>query len=103
MQEKAPKRVLGLDKVIAFTYSPAKDFDPKQLRSVTFFGPSKPEDWQYWQARGVVTGVGHTWFDLLRSPLDKAVDNLVDQSFGGNPQARGHDRRVRLRLWRGHG
>ena len=80
------KKVLGLDKVIAFTYGPAKDFDPKQLRSVTFFGPSKPEDWQYWQARGVVTGVGHTWFDLLRSPLDKAVDNLVGQNYGGNPR-----------------
>jgi len=80
------KRVLGLDKVIAFTYGPAKDFDPKQLRSVTFFGPSKPQDWQYWQARGVVTGVGHTWFDLLRSPLDKAVDNLAGQNYGGNPR-----------------
>jgi hypothetical protein len=72
--------------VIAFTYSPTKDFDARQLRSVTFFGPSKPEDWQYWRARGVVMGVAHTWFDLLRSPLEKAVDNLVAQNYGGNPQ-----------------
>jgi hypothetical protein len=72
--------------VIAFTYSPGKDFDPKQLRSVTLFGPSKPEDWQYWRARGVVMGVGHTWYDLLRSPVEKAVDNLVVQNYGGNPQ-----------------
>jgi hypothetical protein len=72
--------------VIAFTYSPPKDFDPKQLRSVTFFGPTKPEDWQYWQGRGVVMGVGHTWYDLLRSPVEKAVDNLVGQNYGGNPR-----------------
>ena len=82
----AHTNVLGLDRVIAFTYSPGKDFDPKQLRSVTLFGPSKPEDWQYWRARGVVMGVGHTWYDLLRSPIEKAVDNLVVQNYGGNPQ-----------------
>jgi hypothetical protein len=82
----AQTKVLGLDRVIAFTYSPGKDFDPKQLRSVTLFGPSKAEDWQYWRARGVVMGVGHTWYDLLRSPLEKAVDNLVVQNYGGNPQ-----------------
>ena len=32
-------KVLGLDKVIAFTYIPSKDFDLKQLHSVTFVGP----------------------------------------------------------------
>ena len=78
-------KVLGLDKVIAFTYSP-KNFDPKQLHSVTFVGPTKPEDWQYWRTRGVVMGVGHTWFDLLRSPVEKAVGNLVSQNYGGNPR-----------------
>ncbi|MGA3164772.1 MAG: hypothetical protein ABSF14_01500 [Terriglobia bacterium] len=82
----AETKVVGLSKVIAFTYSPAKDFDPKQLRSVTFIGPKSPEEWQYWRARGVVMGVGHTWFDLLRSPLEKAVENLVSQDYGGNPQ-----------------
>ena len=82
----AKTKVLGLNKVIAFTYSPAKDFDPKQLHSVTFVGPVGAGDWKYWRSRGVVTGVGHTWFDLLRSPLDKAVDNLTGQDYGGNPQ-----------------
>jgi hypothetical protein len=82
----AKKKVLGLDQVIAFTYSPSKNFDPKLLRSMTLFGPTNPADWQYWQARGVVLAVGHTWFDLLRSPLDKAVENLVNQDFGGNPR-----------------
>ena len=28
-------KVLGLDRVIAFTFIPTKDFDPKQLHSVT--------------------------------------------------------------------
>jgi len=81
----ASPKVLGLDKVIAFTYSPGKDFDPKQLRSVTLIGPGKPQDWQYWQARGVVLGVGHTWFDLLHPPLEQGVENLLSQDFGGNP------------------
>jgi hypothetical protein len=84
--EGAETKVLGLDKVIAFTYSPTKDFDPKQLHSVTFMGPTKPEDWQYWRTRGVVMGVAHNWFDLLRSPIEKAVDNLVGQNYGGNPR-----------------
>jgi len=81
----ASAKVLGLEKVIAFTYSPAKDFDAKQLRSVTLIGPAKPQDWQYWQARGVVTGVGHTWFDLLHVPLEQGVENLLSQDFGANP------------------
>jgi hypothetical protein len=80
----AETQVLGLNKVFAFTYSP-KNFDLKQLHSATFIGPVNPGDWKDWQARGVVTGVGHTWYDLLRSPLDKAVDNLTGQDYGGNP------------------
>jgi len=82
----AKTKVLGLNKVIAFTYSPTKDFDPKQLHSVTLVGPVGAGDWKYWRSRGVVMGVGHTWFDLLRSPIEKAVDNLVGQDDGGNPQ-----------------
>ena len=79
-------KVLGLDKVIAFTYIPTKDFDPKQLRSVTLLGPTNADAWQYWRTRKVVTGVGHTWMDLLRSPIDKAVQNLVSMNYGGNPR-----------------
>jgi hypothetical protein len=81
----AKTKVLGLKKIIAFAYSPGNDFDPKQLRSVTFLGPVGPADWRYWEARGVVTGIGHTWFDLLRSPIEKAVDILSAQDYGGNP------------------
>ncbi len=82
----AKTKVLGLNKVIAFTYSPTKDFDLKQLHSVTLMGPAAPTGWKYWRPRGVVTGVGHGWSDLLRSPIDKAVENLVGQDYGGNPQ-----------------
>jgi len=81
----ARTKVLGLNRVIAFIYSPGKDFDPKQLHSVTLIGPLNPGDWKYWQSRGVVAGVGHTWYDLLRSPIEKAVDILVGQDYGGNP------------------
>jgi len=82
----AKTKVLGLNKVIAFTYSPSKNFDPKQLHSVTLVGPVSAGDWKYWRPRGVVMGVGHTWFDLLRSPIDKAVDILAGQDYAGNPQ-----------------
>lgn len=82
----AKTKVLGLNKVIAFTYSPSKSFDSKQLHSVTLVGPVGVGDWKYWRPRGVVMGVGHTWFDLLRSPIDKAVDILTGQDYAGNPQ-----------------
>ena len=82
----AKTKVLGLNRVFAFTYSPAKDFDLKQLHSVTLVGPVNAADWKYWQSRGVVAAVAHTWFDLLRSPIDKAVDNLLGQDYGGNPR-----------------
>jgi hypothetical protein len=78
-------RVLGQDKVIAFTYI-KKDYDPKRLRSVTFVEPTQPADWRALQARGVVAGIGHTWFDLLRNPPDKAVDILLALDYGGNPK-----------------
>ena len=84
--QNPPTKVLGLDKVIAFTYGPSKDFDPKQLHSATLVGPVGTSDWKYWRPRGVMSGLGHTWYDLLRSPLDKAVDSLTGQDYGGNPQ-----------------
>ena len=80
---ESPVTVPGLSKVFAFTYISAKDFDRKQLHSVTLIGPVGTEDWKYWRARGVVPAAMHTWFDLLRSPVDKAVENLTRQDFGG--------------------
>jgi hypothetical protein len=80
-----PPKVLGLERVIAFTYI-NKNYDPKQLRSATFVEPTGPKDWQSWASRGVVAGVGHTWFDLLRNPVEKAVDILVKLDYGGNPK-----------------
>ncbi len=80
----AKAEVLGLKQVIAFTYSP-KGVDLKQFHSATLIGPVGPSDWKEWQPRGVVTGVGHGWFDLLRSPIEKAVDNMIKQDLGGNP------------------
>ncbi len=80
----AKSRVLGLNQVIAFTYSP-KGAGLKQFHSATLIGPVGPGDWKQWQPRGVVTGIGHTWFDLLRSPIEKAVDNIITLDVGGNP------------------
>ena len=82
-----PTKVFGLDRVVAFTYLGGKgEYDPKQLRSVTFIEPTAPKDWPYWASRGVTTAVGHTWFDLLRNPVDKAVGILVSGDYGGNPK-----------------
>jgi len=77
-------KVLGLDRVIAFNYI-RKGFDPKRLRSVTFTEPTRPGDWREWQSRGVVAAIGHTWFDLLRNPAEKAVEILCGLDYGGNP------------------
>jgi hypothetical protein len=85
LRAEPPHKVLGLDRVIAFTYLPA-NYNPKQLRSATFIEPTGPKDWQDWKARGVVVAVGHTWFDLLRNPADKAVDILTHLDYGGNPR-----------------
>ena len=80
-----PKKIFGLDRVIAFAYIGGK-YDPKQLRSVTFIEPTQPKDWPYWSSRGVVAGIGHTWFDLLRNPVEKSVDILTQLDYGGNPK-----------------
>ena len=77
-------KVLGLNKVIFFAEAQIHS-DPKQLHSVTFVGPTASDDWKYWQSRGVVVGISHTWFDLLRSPIDQAVENLTSLNYGGNP------------------
>ncbi len=44
-------KVLGLKQVIAFTYSPTKYLDIKQLHSATLVGPVAPGEWKYWQAK----------------------------------------------------
>ncbi len=85
LRAEPPRKVLGLDRVIAFTYLP-KDCNPKQLRSATFIEPTAPKDWKDLKARGVVAAVGHTWFDLLRNPADKAVEILTHLDYGGNPR-----------------
>ena len=33
-----------------------------------------------------MAGIGHTWFDLLRNPVDKAVEKLTKADYGGNPR-----------------
>ena len=59
-------KVLGLNKVIAFTYTP-HGYDPKQLHSVTLVGPVAASEWKYWQGRGVLAGAMHqAWTELLR-------------------------------------
>ena len=53
-----PKKPLGLDKVIAFTYLTATfnetktNYNVKQIRSATLVEPVEPTDWRYWSSRG---------------------------------------------------
>ncbi|MGD2245428.1 MAG: hypothetical protein PVI11_02655 [Candidatus Aminicenantes bacterium] len=80
---KVREEILGQERIIAFTY--IGEYDPKELRSLTFFAPARPGDRTYWRKRGVVPAVGQTWYDLLKSPVDKAVDILINLDYGGDP------------------
>lgn len=77
------QKVLDQDRIIAFTYLTD---NPKKLHSLTFLAPSSPTEWKYWRNRGVIPAVGQTWYDLLESPVEKAVDLLVNLDYGGNPE-----------------
>ena len=76
-------KVLGQDRIIAFLYLP-KEADPKSLHSATVLA-CKPSEWKEWGERGVVPVQGKTWFDLLRNPVEKAVEILTTMDYGGNP------------------
>ncbi len=80
--QKEKKKVLGQEKIIAFTF--IGKHDPKELKSLTFHTPFRIGDRIYWRNRGVVPAAHQTWFDLLKSPVDKAVDILVNRDFGGS-------------------
>ena len=77
-------KVLGKDHIFAFLYLP-KGTDPKTLHSANFIH-SKPEEWKYWQNKGVIACRGKTWFDLLRNPVSKAIEILTTMDYGGNPE-----------------
>ena len=81
--QKRKKKVLGQEQIIAFTY--IGKHDPKKLKSLTFHTPSNLADRKYWRDRGVVPAVGQTWFDLLKSPVERAVNILLDLNYGGDP------------------
>ena len=77
------KKVLGKENIIAFTYLGKKD--PKVLESLTFLAPARAGDREYWRKRGVVPAIGQTWYDLLKSPVDRAVEILMNLNYGGDP------------------
>ncbi len=77
-------KVLGKDRIFAFLYLP-KGTDPNMLHSANFIH-SKPHEWKYWSDKGVISCRGKTWFDLLRNPVNKAVDILTTIDYGGNPE-----------------
>jgi len=81
--QKKENKVLGQEKIIAFTF--VGQHDPKELKSLTFHTPARVGDFKYWRNRGVVPAAHQTWFDLLKSPVDKAVEILVDRDYGGDP------------------
>lgn len=71
-----PKRVLGLDKVIACYGS------YPELKSQTF---ARGGDWKYWKSRGGVVSEGVIHQAFLRKSADAASDFLATMDFGGNP------------------
>jgi len=77
-------KVLGKDRIFAFLYLP-KNTDVNTLHSANLIH-SKPKEWKYWKDKGVIPCQGKTWFDLLRNPINKAVDVLTSIDYGGNPE-----------------
>jgi len=77
-------KILGKDRIFAFLYLP-KGSDPKTLRSANLVH-SKPDEWKYWVNKCVIPSQGKTWFDLLRNPVDKAVEILTTIDYGSNPK-----------------
>jgi hypothetical protein len=77
-------KVLGKDRIFAFLYLP-KNIDPNTLHSANLIH-SKPQEWKYWNARGVIPCQGKTWHDLLRNPINRAVEVLTTIDYGGNPE-----------------
>lgn len=76
-------KVLGKDRIIAFLYLP-KNTDPNTLHSANLIH-SRPKEWKHWKDKGVIPCQGKTWSDLLRNPVDKAVEILTSIDYGGNP------------------
>jgi hypothetical protein len=77
-------KVLGKDRIFAFLYLP-KNTDPNTLHSANLIF-SKPKEWKYWNDKGVIPCQGKTWHDLLRNPINKAVEILTSIDYGGNPE-----------------
>ncbi len=81
--QEGKKKVLGQEKIIAFTF--VGKHDPKELKSLTFLSPARIGDLKYWRNRGIVLAAHQTWFDLLKSPVDRAVEILMNLNYGGDP------------------
>jgi hypothetical protein len=77
-------KVLGKDRIIAFLYLP-KDVDKNTLHSANLIH-SKPKEWKYWKDKGIIPCQGKTWHDLLRNPINRAVEVLTTIDYGGNPE-----------------
>ena len=72
----SPKRVMGLEKVIAFYGA------YPELASQTF---TRGGDWKYWQARGGIVSEGVVHYNFLRKNAAEAADVLVQMDFADNP------------------
>ena len=78
-QAPQPPKVLGHDRIF-YLYGGT----PDHLRCVNLVH-SKPDQWRAWRDKGIVAARAHTWFKLLRNPVEKAVDILAGLDYGGNP------------------
>ena len=74
--ETAPRKILGLDTVIAFYSAPA------EIKSQTFV---RGDNWKDWQARGGVVSKGITHQKFLSKNVGEASDVLVNMDFVDNP------------------
>ena len=73
---ESPKKVMGLEKVIAFYGA------YPELESQTF---TRGGDWKYWRARGGIISEGVVHYNFLGKNVDEASNVLVQMDFADNP------------------
>jgi hypothetical protein len=80
--ERPAERIWAGGKLVVWPYYPG---DSTQLKSITLV-QSQPDEWEYWEGRGVVPATAKTWQSILTdTTVDQGVEAILGLDFGGNP------------------
>jgi hypothetical protein len=76
-------RIWAGGKLVVWPYYPG---DSTQLKSITLV-QCQPDEWKYWEERGVVPGTALTWHSILNdTTVGQGVEAILGLDFGGNPE-----------------